>query len=486
VNVILIIADTFRYDCATGGFIVKGKPAQLRNLERLRREGASFDRAYTGSFPTVPNRHDVLTGRYTFVYSDWQPLPPDEPVLPEMLRQAGYVSAMIADTPHILKDGFHYDRGFDAWQWIRGQENDRYRTDPKDVELPCRPEKLRSVQTTVQHMRNNASRVREEDWIPAKTATAAIDWLNGNHANRPFFLYVDFFDPHEPWDPPREYVDAYDADWIGEEVTYPMYGPCDYLTSGELEHCRAMYAGEATLVDAWIGRVLDEVEALGLYEDTAIIFTSDHGFYLGEHGLIGKSIIMGDFYGSAPLYEEVAHIPLFVRLPDGLRRGRRSTISELAQPVDTTATILELAGLDCGKYGVQGKPLIPYIIGGGEPLRDFAVSSPPIIHRQSAGTRATITTRKWSLILAPAGPSSDAERMEFTMMVDGVRRVLRPYGKVKSELYDMSCDRLQQHDVLRGNVRLAMDLQREFIELLRGLGARDEFMAPWLNCRGLQ
>jgi len=485
--VILIIADTFRYDCATGNFVVKGKAAKARNLEKLRREGASFDRAYTGSFPTVPNRHDVLSGRYTFTYSDWQPLPPNEPTLPEMLRKAGYVSAMVVDTPHILKDGFHYDRGFNAWQWIRGQENDRYRTDPTEVELPCRPEKLRSVQTTVQHMRNNAMRVREGDWIPAKTAMAAIDWLRGNAMNRPFFLYVDFFDPHEPWDPPREYVDAYDADWNGEEVTYPMYGPCDYLTRGELEHCRAMYAGEATLVDAWIGRVLDEVGSLGLYDDTAIIFTSDHGFYLGEHGLIGKSIIMGDFYGSAPLYEEVAHIPLFVRLPDRLRQGRSTTIGELAQPPDTTATILDLAGLECSRYGVQGKSLIPYVMGeGDQPLRDFAVSTPPIIHRQSAGARATITTRKWSLILAPAGSSSDAEKVEFTMMVDGVRRVLRPFGRVNSELYDLGIDPMQGSDVLRENAETARGLHEKFIKLLKELGTAEDHVRPWLNCRGLQ
>lgn len=138
--------------------------------------------------------------------------------------------------------------------------------------------------------------------------------------SQPFFLYIDFFDPHEPWDPPRRYIDLYDAGYSGEEVTYPLYGPCDYLTKDELEHCRAMYAGEATLVDNWIGRVLEKVDSLGLYEDTAIIFTSDHGFYLGEHGLIGKSIIIGDFYGSAPMYEEVAHIPLFIRLPDGLKQ----------------------------------------------------------------------------------------------------------------------------------------------------------------------
>jgi arylsulfatase A-like enzyme len=483
-NVILIISDTFRYDCATGGFVVRDKRAEVRDLERLRSRGTSFLRAYTGSFPTVPNRHDILTGRYTFTYSDWQPLPPNEAVLPEILRESGYASAMIADTPHILKDGFHYDRGFDAWQWIRGQENDRYRSDPLEIELPCKPEKLRSVQTTIQHMRNNASRALEEDWIPARTAVAAIDWLKGNSRRRPFFLYIDFFDPHEPWDPPRGYIDLYDAGYAGEEVTYPVYGPCDYLTRDELEHCRAMYAGEATLVDKWIGRVLQAVDSLGLHEDTAIIFTSDHGFYLGEHGLIGKSIIIQDFYGSAPLYEEVAHIPLFVKLPDGLGRRGRSEVNELAQPPDITATILDLAGMDWRKYGTQGKSLMPCIMGE-EPLRDFAVSSPPIVHGPGAGTRATITTKRWSLILAPLEASSAVER-EFTMMVDGRRRALRPFGGIDSELYDLAVDLRQGSNVLHDNLNVARGLHELFIAWLKGLGTKEECVAPWLKCRGLR
>jgi len=485
-NIILIISDTFRYDCATGGFVVKGKHAEVSNLKRLRGEGTSFDRAHIGSFPTVPNRHDILTGRYTFTYSDWQPMPFSELVLPEVLKKAGYVSVMIADTPHILKDGFNYDRGFDAWQWTRGQENDRYRTDPLDVKLPCKPEKLRSVQTTIQHMRNNALRTLEEDWIPAKTAMTAIDWLERNHMSQPFFLYIDFFDPHEPWDPPRRYIDLYDAGYSGEEVTYPLYGPCDYLTKDELEHCRAMYAGEATLVDNWIGRVLEKVDSLGLYEDTAIIFTSDHGFYLGEHGLIGKSIIIGDFYGSAPMYEEVAHIPLFIRLPDGLRQGGNSTVDELAQPPDITATILDLAGMNSGNQCMHGKSLMPCITGQKGPLRDFAVSSPPILHGPSAGLRATITTKKWTLILAPEESSSTAEGAEFTLMVDGTRRVLRPFGKVNSELYDLSIDPMQEHSILSANMGVARALQGDFVKWLRELDMKEDRVTPWLKCRGIQ
>jgi arylsulfatase A-like enzyme len=146
--------------------------------------------------------------------------------------------------------------------------------------------------------------------------------------NKPFLLYVDFFDPHEPWDPPRWFIDALDPGYSGEEVIYPVYGPSNYLTLDELEHIRALYAAEALLVDKWINRLIEKIEELGLFEDTAIIFTSDHGFYLGEHGLVGKSIIVGGYQGYAPLYEEVAHIPLIIKLPDRLGVKHRE-VSEL-------------------------------------------------------------------------------------------------------------------------------------------------------------
>jgi arylsulfatase A-like enzyme len=108
--------------------------------------------------------------------------------------------------------------------------------------------------------------------------------------------------------------------------------PSNYLTLDELKHIRALYATEALLVDKWINRLIEKIEELGLFEDTAIIFTSDHGFYLGEHGLVGKSIIVGGHQGYAPLYEEVAHIPLIIKLPDRLGVKHR----EVSELVSTT------------------------------------------------------------------------------------------------------------------------------------------------------
>ncbi|MCD6509846.1 MAG: sulfatase [Thermoprotei archaeon] len=480
-NIVLIVSDTFRWDLLNRRFKVKeGVYAKTPNLDKFAEESVVFNKAYHASFPTVPNRADLLTGRYTFTYYDWSPLPRDWTVLPQLLRKAGYTSMLIADTPHILKNGYHFDRDFDGWVWIRGQENDRYRTDPIEVKLPCSPQKLRNVETTVQHMRNNALRQFEEDWIPAKTATEAMRWLERNY-KRKFFLYVDFFDPHEPWDPPRWYIDMYDPGYEGEEVTYPAYGPCDYLSKAELEHIRAMYAGEATLVDKWIGKLIGKIEELGLYENTTIIFTSDHGFYLGEHGLVGKSIIMGEYHGLAPLYEEVAHIPLIIRFADKLDIGKGS-IGELVQTPDITATILDLAEVK-GYDLLQGRSLMPLVRKEVEAWRDFAVSTPSLIHGARAGLRITITTKEWSLILASEEGPKELEEKVYTMIVDGEPRLLRPFGRIDTELYNLKEDPHQEKNVIDEHLDVARDLHAKFISFLRELGAREEIIKPWLRCK---
>lgn len=484
-NIILIVSDTFRYDLLHEHFEVKNNVrAKLKNLDRLCRDSVEFTRAYHASFPTVPNRADLLTGRFTFTCYDWSPLPRDWITLPTALREAGYVSMMVVDTPHLLNEGYNFDRGFDGWVWIRGQEVDRYRTSPAKVEIPCSEWKVRSVETLVQHIRNNYGRRYEEDWIPAKTALEASRWLEEN-CERKFFLYVDFFDPHEPWDPPRWYVDMYDPGYEGEEVIYPHYGPCDYLTREELLHIRALYAAEATLVDRWIGFLLEKVEDLGLLENTTIVFTSDHGFYLGEHGLVGKSIIMGGNLGFAPLYEEVAHIPLLIRFADKMDLERGTKVDALVQTPDITATILEIAGVKSSALDVQGKSLIPLVTRETSKVRDLAVSTPSLIWGVRAGLRATITMGKWSLILAPETSESWLEKAEVTYIVDGKPRTLKPFGKIVTELYDLESDPKQERNLINEEKDAARKIKERFIEFLSELNASKGIINQWLKCKGI-
>src|SRR5262249_22689839 len=136
------------------------------------------------------------------------------------------------------------------------------------------------------------------------------------------------------------YVDMYDPGYEGEEVTYPLYRKSDFLTPKEIKHCRALYAGEVTMVDSWVGRLLQRLDDTGKSDDTCVIFAADHGILIGEHDHIGKANVSENGLSMVPFYEEIAHIPLLVRLPGG-RKGRTNAIVQLPEIMPT---ILDLAG----------------------------------------------------------------------------------------------------------------------------------------------
>jgi arylsulfatase A-like enzyme len=139
----------------------------------------------------------------------------------------------------------------------------------------------------------------------------------------------------------------YDPDYQGDEVAYPDYRIWrEYFTETELNGFRTMYRAEASLVDHWFGVLLDKIDELGLTEDTAVIFASDHGYLLGEHEIIGKSLHLDadgkTGWEAVQLYDEIRRIPLMICLP---QQQEAQHISALVQSPDLMPTILEMAGL---------------------------------------------------------------------------------------------------------------------------------------------
>jgi arylsulfatase A-like enzyme len=470
-NVVLIVSDTLRRD-HVGCY--RASHVRTPHLTRFAERCAVFEQAYSGSFPTVPTRNDLLTGRYTFTYKPWAPLAADDRTLPELLREAGVATGLVVDTPHPFTPGFNYQRGFESWEVIRGQEHDEWKPYPRHVELPCAPEKLRNPHTTVvQYLRNVHDRRRESDYFVAQTMQRAAEWVE--HMRQvPFFLYVDTFDPHEPWDPPRHYVDLYDPGYAGEEVIYPRYDRSDYLSEAELGHCRALYAGEVTMVDRWVGHLLDRIESLGLMDQTAVFFLSDHGFYLGDRGYIGKTLIRGREHQPLPLYPEICHIPLLAYLPGS--RARR--VADLAQPVDLMATVLDLFGV-ARPASVQGRSLYPLLAGRGPGGRDLAVASPtiagPHLDATPAANLVTATDGRWLLIFGPSvAPGADGGAV--TAMVDGIGRRLtfiEPPDPAP-RLYDLAADTACERNVAAERSDVADRLRREFVGLLEASGVADK------------
>ena len=435
-NFIFIMLDSLRRDhlgCYGNRWI------STPNLDRLARQSVIFDRAYASSHPTVPNRTDLLTGRYSFPFKRWSPLTEEETSVAETLSRNGFVTQLVTDNYHLVSEGYNLQRGFTGWSCIRGQEADNHKTGPLLAKFPCNPAKLRQpYEYVAQYLRNVAERRSEEDYFAPQLFRSAAKWLEQNYKRTPFLLWVDSFDPHEPFDPPRYYADMYYPNYKGQEVIYPRYGKADYLTPSELKRVKALYAGEVTMADRWAGHFLQRVEDMGLLDSTVIIFTSDHGYYLGEHGLIGKPWLARYGREASGLYEEKIREPLLIRFPKGKWANRR--VGALVQPVDMAPTILDLGGVKAGAE-LHGESMMKLLRGQQRTLRPFAMSG-------RFGEGITASTARWSLLCWPAG--------EY------------------SELYDLSADPGQERNVLKKECKTAGRLHKKLIRALESIGMPPE------------
>lgn len=406
-NIILIVSDTFRYDNlgCNGNAVI-----DTRDLDAFARQCAVFDNCYTGSFPTIPHRTDMVTGRFVFPYYGWQPLAPDWKPVAEYLSRAGFVTQLLCDTPHLLSGNSNFHRGFNAYSWTRGQEADTPFTRMND---PIRPvmdhEKTRCdyklgkkpspapgipFETTLadRHAWVNRHWRYEEDRFMMQTGRLAEKWIEENHTCKNFFLWVDMFDVHEPWDPPEYLVKKYDPTYDGPPMLHPNYGHASDFTAAELKNLWAHYAGEVHLVSKAIGRIIRKVEETGLMDNTAVIFTADHGHAIGEHDMVGKTNINPKDDRVWQLYREVTHIPLMIYVPGA--KPRR--IKAISQPVDIMPTILELAGQKIPD-GIDGISLCDVIKRKKNTVHKYAISaSAPI----TGSKVVTVQDGKYSLVIA--------------------------------------------------------------------------------------
>jgi len=354
------------------------------NIDRFASESIVFERAYAEGMATLPVRTALFTGRYTLMWRGWQHLEPSDVTLAEILWDAGYTSALITDTYHLHKPKMGYERGFDYVQFIRGQEADPYVVDPKvKIDLskwhPKNYYTEKDKHDFIQYLKNRAHWRNEEDHFVAQVVKAGIRWLEEQverGKRDKLFLWLDSFDPHEPWDPPKEYYQLYaPKEYEDLPIIQPFIGGKEggfvkHFTLSEIRHIRAQYAGEVTLVDKWIGQFLDKIKDLGLWENSLIILISDHGEPLGEHGIIRK-------VRPWP-YEELSRIVLMIKTPENI--GKRGRIRTFVQTPDILPTILDIIKLPEERSPwsvtpqIQGKSLLPIILKEEETLRDYAIA----------------------------------------------------------------------------------------------------------------
>jgi arylsulfatase A-like enzyme len=381
-NVVVLLLDSLnRHMLGSYG----GNEFDTPNLDSFARDRAvRFTSHVTGSLPCMPARHDILCGSLDFLWRPWGSIEIWEEPITAQLRRAGVTSMLVSDHPHLFEiGGENYHTDFSAWDYVRGHEGDPWRTyaDPSFVGTPALPargggwfwrDRLGWAEAGDRQYDRSRTFFRAEDEFPGpKTMRTAARWLReGAPDTAPFLLFVDEFDPHEPFDTPEPWAGRYDPGWDGELLIWPPYDvgavAAGRLSEREGWQIRANYGAKLSMIDHWVGEVFDALSARRLWESTAVVVCTDHGHYLGEKDVWGKPGVMQ--------YEPLGHIPLLVYWP-GAVGG--TTCEALTTNVDIHATLADLfgvaAGLGRGPGVSHGVSLAPLLRGDAVSLREWAI-----------------------------------------------------------------------------------------------------------------
>jgi arylsulfatase len=366
-NILLIMCDQLRYDAIAA----HGNPAiDTPNLDRLATSGVSFRRAYTESPVCVPARGIALTGRLphrTGVVDNQRQLAPDTPTFATELARGGYVTQAIGKM-HFrpVREPYGFQRLWLSEEIPQLVEDDDYLTaviaaghghllEPHGVrhELYYVPQ---------------PSQLPENLTTTAWTGQRTIDFLR-EHASRnsePFLCWTSFIKPHPPFDPPAPWYLRYDPLQMPDPVRSPAererllhhvrqqhrakWTSPDFEIN-RIRTIRAYYYALVSFVDHWVGRIIDALEDLGLRDNTLLVFTADHGEYLGDHWAFGKR----------GFHDAAARLPFVASWPDRLPQGR--SVNALIGLEDLAPTLLAAAGIDTAALAADGIDLLPLASG---------------------------------------------------------------------------------------------------------------------------
>lgn len=445
-NLLFLYTDEQRFDTLA---VYGNRQIAMPNLNRLAEQSCVFDRAYVSQPVCTPSRSSILTGLYPHTNGctgNNLPLAAAVPCLPELLSPGRYATAHFGKWH--LGDELSAQHGFEEWLSIEDAYNpwfrpERDRNAVSDysrwlIEQGKRPENGRCFG------RGEAARLPEALGKPAFLAQAASRFVR-EHSSQPFCLYVNFLEPHMPFTGPR------DGQYVPAELPLPANFACppternhprgrlfhSYYAAGrrfdtrssdpdDVRRLIARYWGLCSEVDAQCGTILKTLEECGLWDNTLIVFTSDHGDMMGSHQLIAKCV----------MYEEAVRVPLLVKLP-GQRESVR--VGGPVSQVDLVPTLLDAMG-EAVPGHLQGHSLLGRI-KGSTPPGDVVIEWNGTDNGLGADTPRGINIPDEVLKLAPR----EAIVAAFT---DPIRTILSADGHWKlnhspmgcHELYDLTAD----------------------------------------------
>jgi len=377
-NVLFIISDDL--NCFLGCY---GDPlAKTPNIDRLAARGVRFERAYC-PFPLCgPSRNSLLTGLHpnaTGIQANGQIFRqsiPSQLSMPQAFRLAGYFAARIGklyhyNVPASIGTNGHDDPG--SWELeINPAGVDRLEEEPNIFSLePAKFGGTLSWYASPKGDRDHTDGIMADDaaWVLERCA---------RDRSRPFFLAVGFYRPHTPYVSPKTpYFDMYpeaamplvtgveqDQQDLPKAALGSRKAEQDAMTDAQRRQAQQAYRASISFLDAQVGRVLDALDKHGLADDTVVVFTSDHGYHMGEHGL----------YQKMSLFEESARVPLVIAAPGRCKVG--GVASAPVSQVDIFPTLAALCGVESPK-NLQGQSLLPVL------------SDPTVVGRGWAVTQVT-------------------------------------------------------------------------------------------------
>ena len=353
-----------------------GRDVPTPNFDRFAKRAVTFDKHFVGSLPCMPARRELHTGRMNFMHRSWGPLEPYDNSFPEILKKAGVYSHLITDHNHYFEDGgATYHNRFASYDFIRGQENDawkamvqapveKFREKWGDKHYPIKSGRVDDPgrNRIINIINKEMGGPRDEDMPGARCFSSAFEFLETNHTEDDWFLQIECFDPHEPFDAPHSFKQKFATGWNGDILNWPSYENVAESPE-EIAEIRANYAALVTMCDDNFGQLLEFMDKHDMWKDTALVLTTDHGFLLSEHDWWGKNL--------QPYYREISNIPLVVHHPDFAdRAGTR--IDAMTQTHDLMPTLLEIFGLPIPAE-VTGQSILPLIAGTRQNGREVSI-----------------------------------------------------------------------------------------------------------------